>query len=65
MRTYEMKQVRCKKEYGVWCYIKVEANDDNGLDAPIYELYDKDWNWVDDFGSYGDMKHYIETGEYL
>jgi hypothetical protein len=57
-----MKKLRCKKEYGVWLYKKVVDAD---LDAPIYELYNQNEMWVDDFGSYGDMKHYVETGEYL
>lgn len=55
----EMKKVRCKKEYGTWFYEKVEHYD---LDAPIYELYTEEGNFENTFGSYADMKYYIETG---
>lgn len=60
-----MKKVRTRKEFGTWYYIKVEADDLNELDAPIFKLYDEGGDWVDNFGSYGDMKYYIETGEHL
>lgn len=60
-----MKKVRCKKEFGVWYYKKINADDMNSLDAAIYELYDENQNFVSEFGSYGDMKYYIETGNYL
>lgn len=58
-----MKKVRCKKELGVWYYKKIE--DEYELDAPIYELYDSEQNFISTFGSYGDMKYYIETGNTL
>lgn len=57
-----MKKLKCKKEYGEWFYKKITDYD---LDAPIYELYDHNKVWVDNFGSYGDMKYYAETREYL
>lgn len=57
-----MKRVRCKKQYGEWFYRKIQGDDYNELDAPIYELYDTEQRFVATFGSYGDMKLYIETG---
>ena len=55
------KKLRCKKEFGEWWYDKVEPNDWNGLDATIYELHEKNGD-ITVFGSYGDMKYYVETG---
>lgn len=60
-----MKKVKCKKEYGIYFYKRIGADELNGLDAAIYELYDAEQNYIEDFGSYGDMKYYIETGCYL
>lgn len=60
-----MKKLKCKKEFGTWYYKKIVPSMCAELDAPIYELYDANGTWVDNFGSYGDMKHYTETGEYL
>lgn len=60
-----MNKVKCKKEFGIWYYNKITPSIDNDLDAPIYELYDENKNLVNEFGSYGDMKYYIETGEIL
>jgi hypothetical protein len=60
-----MKQVKCKKQFGVWYYEKINPNDYNDLDAPIYELYDDKKRFVNTFGCYNDMKYYIETGEIL
>lgn len=57
-----MKKLKIKKEYGVWYYKKIEATIYNDLDAPIYELYDENQKLVNEFGSYGDMKYYAETG---
>lgn len=57
-----MKRLKCKKEFGVWFYEKIPANDLNGLDAPIYSLYDTGGNFENNFGSYGDMKLFVETG---
>ena len=60
-----MTRLKCKRQYGEWFYEKILPDDSNDLDAPIYELYDQDQQHVDHFGSYGDMKHFVETGEYL
>ena len=60
-----MIRLKCKIKYGVWFYEKIFPNDSNDLDAPIYELYDRDQQFVDRFGCYGDMKYYVETGVYL
>lgn len=57
-----MTKVRCKKEYGTWFYEKLTGGD---LDAPVYDLYSTDGKFVAEFGSYGDMKYYIETGVLL
>ena len=58
-KASEFKKVRCKKEFGSWFYKKVIGGD---LDAPIYELYTDDKKYENTFGSYSDMKYYIETG---
>ena len=35
-KSSEFKKLKCKKEFGLWFYKKVDGGD---LDAPIYELY--------------------------
>ena len=57
-----MIKVRCRKELGTWFYDKLNGDDCNELDAPVYSLYDDNGKFVHNFGSYGDMKYYIETG---
>ena len=56
-----LKHLKCKKEYGEW-YYTVEPANGNDLVFPIYSLYNAEGEWVEDFGFYGDMKYYIETG---
>ena len=58
-KSSEFKKVRCKKEFGIWFYKKVEGGE---LDAPIYELYKENGQFENTFGGYSDMKYYIETG---
>lgn len=60
-----MKKVKCKKQFGVWYYETIKPSCWNDLDAPIYRLFDEKENYVNDFGSYGDMKIFIETGEMI
>lgn len=60
-----MTKLKCKKMFGVW-YYTIEKPEKFGsciLDAPIYHLYDDNLKYVDVFGSYGDMKYYVETKE--
>ena len=57
-----MTKLRCKKEYGTWFYEKELATWQNGLDAPVYHLFDEDRKFAESFGSYGDMKYFVETG---
>ena len=57
-----MKKLRIKKEYGIWYYIKLNPTATNDLDGPIYELYNEDQQFVATFGTYSDMRYYIETG---
>lgn len=54
-----MKQVRNKKEYGVWYYTSYQ---DSECEFRIYQLYDSNKIKVLEFASYGTMKEYIETG---
>lgn len=58
-----LKQVRCKKECGVWYYQKEIPNDYNELDGPLYELYDSNKRLVRVFAFYNDMMHFVRTGE--
>jgi hypothetical protein len=60
-----MTKLKCRKQYGTWHYTKTMPSIYNDLDAPIYSLYDADQNFVFDFGSYGDMKYFVETGVIL
>ena len=60
-----MKRVKCKNYLGVWYYKKIVPNVYNDYDAPVYELYNEDKDFVGTFGSYFEMKYYIEYGEYL
>jgi hypothetical protein len=57
-----LQKLKCKKEFGVWFYKKIKPDCYNDLDGPIYELYDVNGKFVDEFGCYGDMKYFIETG---
>ena len=56
------KKVKCKKKYGVWYYKVIKPDVYNDLDGPLYELYNEKYEHQYDFGCYGDMKYYIETG---
>lgn len=56
-----MKKLKCKKEFGVWYYDVDLPTIYNDLDAPIWNLYDKNGKFVNEFGCYGDMKYYVET----
>ncbi len=58
----ELKKVRCKSIYGVWYYKIIKPTQYNDLDGAIYELYDTNKKIASTFGSYADMKYYIETG---
>lgn len=59
-----MKKLRCKKQFGVWYYIKEEPEKYGTciLDGTIYHLYNEEKQYEECFGSYNDMKHYVETG---
>lgn len=57
-----MTRLKVKKEFGEFYYNIIKANCTNELDADIYELYDKNHNFIANFGSYGDLKYYVETG---
>jgi len=60
-----MKRLRVKKQFGEWLYVKTMTDD---LDAPIYDLYmvtEEGYKFVNEFGSYGDMKTFVETGKML
>lgn len=62
---YKATKLKCKKQYGTWYYQKITPDSISDLDAPIYNLYDANGDFVMEFGSYGDMKYYIETGTVL
>ena len=57
-----MKKLKCKKQYGNWFYEIIRYDD---VEFPIYVLQKEDKTDGGEFGSYGDMKHYVETGEVL
>lgn len=57
-----MKKLKCKKQYGIWLYEKIIPNIYNDLDAPIYILQNEEKTDGGEFGSYGDMKYFVETG---
>ena len=63
----EFKRVKCKKQFGVW-YYKIEKAERFGvarLDGDLYHLYNEKKEYENTFGSYEDMKYYIEYGEIL
>ena len=63
----EFKRVKCKKQLGVW-YYKIEKAERFGvarLDGDLYHLYNDKKEYENTFGSYGDMKYFIEYGEVL
>lgn len=59
---YKAVKLKCKKQFGTWYYQKITPDRFDDLDAPIYNLYDGNGDFVAEFGSYGDMKYYVETG---
>ena len=62
-----MKKLKCKKIYGVW-YYEIEKPQKYGtcvLDAPVYHLYNDKKQYINVFGSYGDMKYFVETGKII
>lgn len=62
-----MKKLKCKKQFGNW-YYKIKKPSKFGTCAlrfPVYLLIKEDGTDGGEFGSYGDMKHYVETGEIL
>lgn len=64
MAISEVKRLRINEEYyGVWYYQRI--TDDTEFDAPIYNLYDADGEFVNEFGSLGDLRHFAKTGQYL
>ena len=61
----KVKQVKIAKQYGVWYYTRVRANDYNDLRFNIIELYNNKKEYECSFGSMDEMKHYIRTGEFI
>ena len=59
---YKVKKLKCRKELGTWYYQKITPDAYSFLDATVYNLYDGIGDFVATFGSYGDMKYYVETG---
>ena len=57
-----MKKLKIKKSLGVWYYQKITSNNLNDLDAPIYELYNANKEYIATFAYYGDMIYYLEEG---
>lgn len=62
---YKAVKLKCKKQFGTWYYQKFTPDNLNELDGPIFRLYDAGGEFVAEFGSYGDMKYYVETGKIL
>ena len=59
------KRLRCKRIYGIWFYRIIKPTYDNNLDANIIEAFRVDKKDGGEFGSYGDLKYYVETGKIL
>lgn len=60
----DFKKLKCKKQFGNWFY-KIEYPEKYGcccIDGNIYHLYNENKQEEQEFGSYGDMKYYVETG---
>lgn len=58
-----MKQIKTKNT--IYYYKKIKPSIYNDLDANIYELYDSNMKFINEFGSYGDLRYFIKTGLYL
>lgn len=60
----KMKKLKCKKEYGIYYYIKENPTGYGICDLrfPIYHLYNEEKEYINSFGYYNDMKYYLETG---
>lgn len=58
-----MKKLKCKKQFGTWYYkiIKAEKYGTCAIEFDTYELYNSKQEFVNVFGSYGDLKYFIET----
>lgn len=61
VRPEDLTMLRCKKEFGIWYYNKVNPSYWNDLDAPIYNLYNEDSEFRMTFGCYNDMKTAVES----
>ena len=59
---YKAVKLRCKKQFGIWYYQKITPDRFSFLDGTVYNLYDGNGDFVATFGTYGDMKYYVETG---
>ena len=60
----EVKRLRINEEYyGKWFYQRIV--DDEEFDGVVYNLYDSNGDFVNEFGSLGDLRHYCKTGQYL
>ena len=59
-----MKKLKCKKQFRIWYYkiIKAEKYGTYAIEFNTYELYNSKQEFVNVFGSYGDLKYFIETG---
>lgn len=58
-----MKKLKCKKQFGNWFYkiIKAEKYGRCATEFDTYELYNDKQEFINVFGSYGDLKYFVET----
>lgn len=57
-----LKRLRVKKQYGVWYYKKITPAWWDDVDGVIWELYDADGKFINNFPFFADMKIYVEDG---
>lgn len=59
----DVARLKVEDIYGSWYYQQIRVSDeDSDKWDKVYNLYDSDGEYVDEFYSISDMKHYVRTG---
>lgn len=62
----EVLRLSVEDKFGSWYYQKIrirDEDDDSRYGTVVYNLYDNDGSFVDEFKGITSMKHYVRTGK--